>query len=91
MLSKFKIKFPSKIAINAQALEDFIIDNFGNELKRVILKQPWNESETWQLHIDGSSSKDGSWARLIMIPPIGKPLKYAIVLTFKATNNEVEY
>lgn len=42
--------------------------------------------------MDGSSSIGASEAGLVLTPSDGgAPLRYALVLTFKATNNETEY
>ncbi len=40
---------------------------------------------------DGSSTSWASGAGCVLIPPEAKPLKYALVLTFIATNNEAEF
>lgn len=53
---------------------------------------PQQPPPTWTVHAYGSSSIDGSGAGYILTPPEGgDPLRYALVLTFKATNNEAEY
>lgn len=44
------------------------------------------------MYTDGASNKHGAGARLILAPPDrGPPLRYALALTFRATNNEAEY
>lgn len=44
------------------------------------------------LHIDGYSSIGDMGAGLILTPSDGRvPLRYTLVLSFKATNNEAEY
>lgn len=56
------------------------------------MKTPHQTSLRWTFHIDGSSSIDGSRAGLVPIPlDDDEPLRYAQVLTFKATNNASEY
>lgn len=40
---------------------------------------------------DGSATSKGAEAGCILISPKGRQLKYALVLSFRATNNEAEY
>ncbi|PKI55752.1 hypothetical protein CRG98_023843 [Punica granatum] len=51
-------------------------------------RQP--EDKPWVLMTDGSATIRASGAGCILFPPEGKPLKYALVLTFPATD-EAEY
>ncbi|XP_056688597.1 uncharacterized protein [Spinacia oleracea] len=46
---------------------------------------------TWEVYTDGSSTVNGSGAGVVLIPPAGKSIEYALKFGFKATNNEVEY
>lgn len=41
--------------------------------------------------MDEDFSKDGWGEGLVLVLPQGEPLKYVIILTFKATNNKAEY
>ena len=43
------------------------------------------------VQIDGSTTKKVGGARVVLISPEGKTLKYVVRLQFLATNNEVEY
>jgi ribonuclease HI len=43
------------------------------------------------MYFDGSYTLKGAWAGVMLIPPEGDVLKYAIQLEFSATNNIVEY
>ena len=47
--------------------------------------------ETWTVQTDGSATKKVGGAGLVLIPPKGETLKYAVRLQFTATNNEAEY
>ncbi|KAL0413484.1 UNVERIFIED_CONTAM: hypothetical protein Sradi_1550100 [Sesamum radiatum] len=47
--------------------------------------------EKWLLHVDGSSSIQGSGAGIVITSPQGEDLEFAIKFGFKASNNEVEY
>jgi hypothetical protein len=43
------------------------------------------------MYFDGSYILKGAGTRVVIIPPEGDFLKYAILLEFPATNNIVEY
>jgi ribonuclease HI len=45
----------------------------------------------WVIYFDGSYTLKGAGAGVMLIPPEGDVLKYAIQLEFLATNNIVEY
>jgi ribonuclease HI len=45
----------------------------------------------WVMYINGSYTLKGAWASVVLIPPEGDILKYAIQLEFSATNNIAEY
>ncbi|KFK23565.1 hypothetical protein AALP_AAs45807U000100, partial [Arabis alpina] len=45
----------------------------------------------WELHVDGSSSKNGSGVGIRLASPTGEILEQSFRLGFKASNNEAEY
>jgi ribonuclease HI len=45
----------------------------------------------WVIYFDGSYTLKGAWAGVVLIPPEGDVLKYAIQLEFLTTNNIAEY
>ena len=45
----------------------------------------------WILHIDGSSTKRGSGAGLVLTSPHGVKISYALKFGFEASNNEAKY
>ena len=47
--------------------------------------------EIWIVQTDGSTTKKVGGARVVLIPPEGEALKYAVRLQFTAINNVVEY
>ena len=65
-------------------LADFIVE----------FTYPYKEEEppmeTWTVQTDGSATKKVG-ARVVLISLEKETLKYAIILQFTATNNEVEY
>ena len=46
---------------------------------------------SWNLYVDGSFTKDGGGADLIIKSPQGEWNEHALKFMFKASNNEVEY
>jgi ribonuclease HI len=45
----------------------------------------------WEMYFDGSYTLKGVGAGVVLIPPEGDVLKYAIQIEFPATNNIAEY
>ncbi|KAL0431123.1 UNVERIFIED_CONTAM: hypothetical protein Sradi_0738300 [Sesamum radiatum] len=45
----------------------------------------------WLLHVDGSSTIQGSGAGIVIISPQGEDLEFTVKFGFKASNNEAEY
>ncbi|XP_077250203.1 uncharacterized protein LOC143889755 [Tasmannia lanceolata] len=55
-------------------------------------RSPEDENEVhWILHVDGSTSKGGYGAGVVLQGPDGFVAEYALCLNFKASNNESEY
>ncbi|KAL0313614.1 UNVERIFIED_CONTAM: Ribonuclease HI [Sesamum radiatum] len=71
--------------MKAQALADFI-----SELAEISVKDA-SKDRTWLLHVDGSSTTQGSGADIVITSPQGEDLEFAIKFGFKASNNEAEY
>lgn len=79
-LGQFDIHYEPRTAINAQALADFI-----QETTRMA------EEREWKLYMDGSATRYGAGARIVLISPEEDELEFAIKLQYKASNNEAEY
>ena len=45
----------------------------------------------WKLFVDGSSNQHGYGVELVLQTPSGEQMEYAILIGFKANNNEAEY
>ncbi|KAL0415763.1 UNVERIFIED_CONTAM: Ribonuclease HI [Sesamum latifolium] len=50
-----------------------------------------SQEQIWLLHVDGSSTTQGSGAGIVITTPQGEDLEFAIKFGFKASNNEAEY
>ena len=84
-LGQFDIKYQPRAAIKAQVLADFIAEF------TYPCKEEESPMEIWTVQIDGLAMKKVGGARVVLIPPKGKTLKYAVRLQFPVTNNEAKY
>jgi hypothetical protein len=85
-IGQYDVEFILKRVIKSQALADFIVKWMDSGL-RGINKLP----NHWVIYFDGSYTLKGAGAGVLLIPPEGDLLKYAIQLEFSATNNIMEY
>ncbi|VFQ90145.1 unnamed protein product, partial [Cuscuta campestris] len=49
------------------------------------------KKELWEIHSDGSCTKDGSGGGAVLTSPEGFKAYHSFKFTFRATNNEAEY
>ncbi|KAL0457061.1 UNVERIFIED_CONTAM: polyprotein [Sesamum latifolium] len=84
-LSEYDISYLPRTTIKAQALADFI-----SEITEMTIKEA-SQDQKWLLHVDGSSTAQGSGAGIVITTPQGEDLVFAIKFDFKASNNEAEY
>jgi hypothetical protein len=80
------VDFVPRRAIKSQALTDFITE-WTDSGGRGINELP----DHWVMYFDRSYTLKGAVADVVLIPPEGDTLKYAIQLEFPATNNITEY
>jgi hypothetical protein len=85
-ISQYDVEFVPRRAIKSEALVDFIAELTDSGL-RGIDELP----DHWIMYFDGSYTLKGVGAGVVLIPPDGDVLKYAIQLGFPATNNIAEY
>ncbi|KAL0458670.1 UNVERIFIED_CONTAM: Ribonuclease HI [Sesamum latifolium] len=84
-LSEYNISYLPRTTIKAQALADFVSEVTGAPPE----ESPRNEK--WLLHVDRSSTIQGSGAGIVITSLEGEDLEFAIKFDFKASNNEAEY
>ncbi|KAL0386118.1 UNVERIFIED_CONTAM: Transposon Ty3-G Gag-Pol polyprotein [Sesamum radiatum] len=84
-LSEYDISYLPRTTINAQALADFVSEVTGAPLEET------HKDEKWLLHVDGSSTIQDSGTGLVITPPQGEDLEFAVKFDFNASNNEAEY
>jgi len=80
-LSEFSIKYEPHGLIKSQCLADFT-----SELQKC--REP---ETTWTLHVDGSSSKRGGGARIILEGPENIQIEQSLRFGFQTSNNQAEY
>jgi ribonuclease HI len=85
-IGQYDVEFILRRVIKSQALSDFIV-KWTNSGLRGIDELP----DHWVIYFDGSYTLKGVRTGVVLIPPKGDALKYAIQLEFPATNNIVEY
>ncbi|KAK4407828.1 hypothetical protein Sango_0363800 [Sesamum angolense] len=84
-LSVYDISYLPRTTIKAQVLADFVSDMIETPLGYT------PQAEKWLLHVDGSSTIQGSEAGIVVTSPQGEDLEFAFKFGFKASNNEAEY
>jgi hypothetical protein len=81
-ISQYDIEFVPRRAIKSLAFTNFIAEWMDSGLQGI------NElSDHWVMYFDRSYTLKGAGAGIVLIPPEGDVLKYAIQLEFPATNN----
>ena len=85
-LSAYGVRFQPHEAKKAQVLVDFVVEYTGRATE-----EGTEEDHEWILHVDGSSTRTGSGAGLILAGPHGTKVLYALKFGFEASNNEAEY
>jgi ribonuclease HI len=85
-LGAHDIEFRPRIAIKTQALVDFV----SEWTEQQVPDNP-EATEVWRMYFDGSLELQGAGAGILFIAPGGEQLKYALQLSFSASNNAAEY
>jgi hypothetical protein len=85
-IGQYDVEFVPRRAVKSEALADFIAEWTDSGLRSI------NElPDHWVMYFDGSYTLKGAGSGVVLIPPEGDALKYAIQLEFPATNNIAEY
>ncbi|KAG7548068.1 Ribonuclease H domain [Arabidopsis suecica] len=84
-LSEYDIEYKSRTSAKAQVLADFLTEL---PLDDGIFVET---DSTWKLHVDGSSSKQGSGIGIRLETPTKEIIEQSFRLMFPASNNEAEY
>ncbi|KFK24493.1 hypothetical protein AALP_AAs49847U000100 [Arabis alpina] len=84
-LSEYDIEYRGRTCNKSQVLADFLIELPEDQMLKEV------RPGVWELHVDGSSSKNGSGVGIRLASPTGEILEQSFRLGFKASNNEAEY
>jgi hypothetical protein len=85
-IGQYDVEFVPRRAIKSQALVDFIAEWTDSDVRGI-----GDLPDHWVMYFDGSYTLKGAGASVVLIPPEGDMLKYAIQIEFSATNNIAEY
>ncbi|KAL0340348.1 UNVERIFIED_CONTAM: hypothetical protein Sradi_4551600 [Sesamum radiatum] len=83
-LSEYDISYLPRTTTKDQALADFVSEVTG------ITQEEVPEERPLLLHVDGSSTAQGSGMGVVITSPQGEDMKFAIKFDFKVSNNEAE-
>jgi len=84
-LSEYDIEYRPRTSAKSQVLADFLVELPTGTVTNKEL------NSTWVLHVDGSSSKQGSGTGIRLTSPTREILEQSFRLEFHASNNEAEY
>jgi hypothetical protein len=85
-IGQYDVEFVPPRAIKSQALTDFIAEWTDSDIRGI-----GDLPDHWVMYFNGSYTLKGAGAGVVLIPPEGGMLKYAIQIEFPATNNTAEY
>jgi hypothetical protein len=86
VIGQYDVEFIPRWVIKSQSLIDFIAEWMDSDVRGI-----GDLPNHWVMNFDGSYTLKGVGAGVVLIPPEGDMLKYAIQIEFPATNNIVEY
>ncbi|XP_056850803.1 uncharacterized protein LOC130500112 [Raphanus sativus] len=84
-LSEYDVEYRPRNCAKSQVLADCFVELPTGDITN---EEP---NSTWVLHVDGSSSKQGSGIGIRLTSPTGEILEQSFRLDFHASNNEAEY
>ncbi|XP_048599943.1 uncharacterized protein LOC125580038 [Brassica napus] len=84
-LSEYDVEYHPRTCAKSQVLADFLVELPTGDMTNT------EPDSTWILHVDGSSSKQGSEIGIRLTSPTGEVLEQSFRLEFHASNNEAEY
>jgi ribonuclease HI len=85
-VSPYTPHYERRDAIKSQALPDFLVD-----WAEMQYEPPLPDSNYWRMHFDGSRTKIGLGAGVVLTSPKRDQLRYVLQIHFAASNNVAEY
>ncbi|XP_013594570.1 PREDICTED: uncharacterized protein LOC106302652 [Brassica oleracea var. oleracea] len=84
-LSEYDVEYRPRTFTKSQVLADVLVELPTGDMTNT------EPDSTWILHVDGSSSKQGSGIGIRLTSPTGEGLEQSFRLEFHASNNKAEY
>ncbi|KAK4406434.1 hypothetical protein Sango_0649900 [Sesamum angolense] len=84
-LSEYDILYLPHTNIKVQALAGFVSEMAWTPMEDA------PKMEKWLLHVDGSSTTQGSGAGILITSPYGEDLEFSVKFEFKVSNNKAKY
>jgi hypothetical protein len=85
-IGQYDVEFIPRRAIKSQALTYFIAEWTDSDVRGI-----GDLPDHWVIYFDRSYTLKGAGVDVVLIPPEGDMLKYAIQIEFSTTNNITEY
>src|SRR3954470_3142910 len=85
-LASYTLQYDRRDAIKSQAVADFFV-----EWMEMQYEPPLSDPNYWKMHFDGSKTKMGLGAGIVLTSPKRDQLRYVLQIHFAASNNVAEY
>ncbi|CAL1388973.1 unnamed protein product [Linum trigynum] len=90
-LSEFNLQYVPQKAIKGQALADFLANHLCVDVPAELVEIDMVEEASWTLYFDGSKTRSGAGAGMILTSPSGHAMHFSFTLDLPCTNNQAEY
>ena len=85
-LAPYTPSYEKRDVVKSQALADFLVDWAETQYE-----PPPPDANYWRMHFDGSKTKEGFGAGVVLTSPKNDKLSYVLQIHFAASNNVAEY
>ncbi|VFQ83717.1 unnamed protein product [Cuscuta campestris] len=91
VLSQYDISYQPRSSKKGQVIADFMVECTARGKPEEDGTGQERKMEIWEIHSDGSCTKDGSGGGAVLTSPEGFKAYHSFKFTFRTTNNEAEY
>ncbi|VFQ89882.1 unnamed protein product [Cuscuta campestris] len=91
VLSQYDISYQPRSSKKDQVIADFMVECTARGKPEEDETNQERKREMWEIHSDGSCTKDGSGGGVGLTSPEGFKAYHSFKFMFRATNNEAEY
>ena len=85
-MAPYTSSYERRDAVKSQAPADFFVDWAETQYE-----PPPPDANYWRMHFDGSKTKDGCGADIVLTSPKNDKLSYVLQIHFAVSNNVAEY